>query len=102
MLSISRLHRIGIAVVMLSSLSLFGMAQASPAPRSAALHAQVHALKVTILSTMLAEEGIGEWGFSALVEADGHRILVDTGNRPQTVLQNAKDLGIDLSNLTPG
>jgi hypothetical protein len=35
------------------------------------VHAQVHALKVTILSTMLADQGIGEWGFSALVEADG-------------------------------
>jgi 7,8-dihydropterin-6-yl-methyl-4-(beta-D-ribofuranosyl)aminobenzene 5'-phosphate synthase len=48
---------------------------------------------------MLADQGIGEWGFSALVEADGHRVLVDTGNRPGTVLQNAKELGIDLSNV---
>ena len=40
-------------------------------PPSSAVHAQVHALKVTILSTMLADQGIGEWGFSALVEADG-------------------------------
>jgi len=30
-------------------------------------------LKVTILSTMLADEGIGEWGFAALVEADGRQ-----------------------------
>jgi 7,8-dihydropterin-6-yl-methyl-4-(beta-D-ribofuranosyl)aminobenzene 5'-phosphate synthase len=41
--------------------------------------------------------GIGEWGFSALVEADGRRILVDTGSHPDTVLQNARDLHIDLS-----
>ena len=41
--------------------------------------------------------GIGEWGFSALVEADGHRVLVDTGGAPDTVLRNAKTLGIDLS-----
>jgi 7,8-dihydropterin-6-yl-methyl-4-(beta-D-ribofuranosyl)aminobenzene 5'-phosphate synthase len=58
---------------------------------------QVQRLKVTILSTMLADEGIGEWGFSALVEADGQQILVDTGARPQTVLQNARELNIDLS-----
>jgi 7,8-dihydropterin-6-yl-methyl-4-(beta-D-ribofuranosyl)aminobenzene 5'-phosphate synthase len=43
--------------------------------------------------------GIGEWGFSALVEADGNRILLDTGAHQDTVLQNARDLKIDLSNV---
>ena len=43
--------------------------------------------------------GLGEWGFSALVDADGHRILVDTGGHPETVLQNARDLNIDLSDV---
>ena len=61
---------------------------------------RIKSLKVTVLSTMLAEDGIGEWGFSALVEADGRRILFDTGNRPETVLQNARDLGVDLSTVT--
>ena len=61
---------------------------------------RVKSLKVTVLSTMLADKGIGEWGFSALVEADGHRILFDTGKRPETVLQNARELGIDLSTVT--
>jgi len=58
---------------------------------------RVHSLKITILSTMLADDGIGEWGFAALVEADGNRILYDTGARPGTVLGNAKELKIDLS-----
>jgi len=60
---------------------------------------RIHALKVTILSTMLVGDtiGIGEWGFSALVEADGHEILVDTGARPDTVLQNSRELNVDLS-----
>jgi 7,8-dihydropterin-6-yl-methyl-4-(beta-D-ribofuranosyl)aminobenzene 5'-phosphate synthase len=61
--------------------------------------AQVQSLRITILSTMLADEGIGEWGFAALVEADGHRILVDTGARPNTVVENARALHIDLSNV---
>ncbi len=63
--------------------------------------AQVHALKVTLLSTMLVGDvtGIGEWGFSALVQADGHRVLLDTGAHPDTVLQNAQDLKIDLSDV---
>lgn len=62
---------------------------------------QIRALKVTLLSTMLVAEptGIGEWGFSALVEADGHRILVDTGAHPETVLRNAHDLKVDLSDV---
>jgi 7,8-dihydropterin-6-yl-methyl-4-(beta-D-ribofuranosyl)aminobenzene 5'-phosphate synthase len=61
----------------------------------------VKSLKVTVLSTMLAEQAsIGEWGFSALLEADGRRLLIDTGYRPDTVLQNAADLGIDLSPVT--
>ena len=64
-------------------------------------HQQIHSFKITILSTMLVGDsvGIGEWGFAALVEADGHRILVDTGAHPETVLDNARDLHIDLSNV---
>jgi len=57
----------------------------------------VNQLKVTILSTMLADQGIGEWGFAALVEADGRQLLVDTGARPETVLSNLRGLKIDLS-----
>ena len=63
--------------------------------------APVKALKVTVLSTMLAGDvGIGEWGFAALLEADGRRLLIDTGDRPETVLHNATELGIDLSTVT--
>src|SRR6202163_593531 len=62
---------------------------------------RVKSLKIRVLSTMLtADDGIGEWGFSALVEVDGRRILFDTGARPDTVLINAKELGVDLSNIT--
>lgn len=61
---------------------------------------RVKSLKITVLSTMLADRGVGEWGFAALVEADGHRILFDTGYRPETVLQNARELGVDLSSVT--
>jgi 7,8-dihydropterin-6-yl-methyl-4-(beta-D-ribofuranosyl)aminobenzene 5'-phosphate synthase len=76
-------------------------AQSSPAASAQNAHAQIHTLKVTLLSTMLVGEtaGMGEWGFSALIEADGHRVLLDTGAHPETVLQNARDLHIDLSNV---
>jgi 7,8-dihydropterin-6-yl-methyl-4-(beta-D-ribofuranosyl)aminobenzene 5'-phosphate synthase len=59
--------------------------------------ARVRSLRILVLSTMLADRGLGEWGFAALVEADGRRILFDTGARPDTVLKNAKELGVDLS-----
>lgn len=61
---------------------------------------RVEKLKIQILSTMLADRGVGEWGFAAIVEADGRRILFDTGARPDTVLQNARELRVDLSNVT--
>lgn len=59
----------------------------------------VQSLKIRVLSTMLADAGLGEWGFAALVEADGRRILFDTGARPDTVLQNARELGVDLASI---
>jgi len=62
-----------------------------------AVPAQVTTLKVTVLSTMLAERGLGEWGFAALVEADGQRILFDTGAHTDVVLKNAATLQIGLS-----
>lgn len=69
-----------------------------------ATRAQVTSLKVTVLSTMLVgaggPNGIGEWGFAALVEADGRRILIDTGARPETVLRNVEEMRVDLSNVT--
>ena len=62
-----------------------------------------NAVKVTILSTMLAGDpnrGIGEWGFAALLEVDGRKLLMDTGQRAETVLRNASELGIDLSDVS--
>jgi len=79
----------------------------APAPRATARAAgpaassrRVQSLKITVLSTMLADDGIGEWGFSALVEVDGRRILFDTGDRRDTVLKNAEELKIDLRTIT--
>ena len=62
--------------------------------------ARVSTLRIRLLSTMLATRGIGEWGFCALVETDGKKILFDTGQYPDTVLRNARELGIDLSEVT--
>jgi 7,8-dihydropterin-6-yl-methyl-4-(beta-D-ribofuranosyl)aminobenzene 5'-phosphate synthase len=74
-----------------------GQLSAAPVPHAA--H-RVKSLHITLLSTMLADKGIGEWGFAAVVDADGRRILFDTGNYPETVLRNARELGLDLSTIT--
>jgi 7,8-dihydropterin-6-yl-methyl-4-(beta-D-ribofuranosyl)aminobenzene 5'-phosphate synthase len=65
-------------------------AQAPAAPE------RVSSLTITILSTMLADEGFGEWGFAALVDADGQRILFDTGANEDTVSRNLDRLRISL------
>jgi 7,8-dihydropterin-6-yl-methyl-4-(beta-D-ribofuranosyl)aminobenzene 5'-phosphate synthase len=62
---------------------------------------RVRSLRVEVLSTMLTSDvGIGEWGFSAVVDVDGHRLLFDTGDRPDTVLNNSKELKVDLAGIT--
>lgn len=66
-------------------------------PIAAHAGAIAHKITVTTLSTMLADQGLGEWGYSALVEVDGHKVLFDTGANPDVVLHNAQELGIDLS-----
>ncbi|WP_158514841.1 MBL fold metallo-hydrolase [Gemmatimonas phototrophica] len=57
---------------------------------------KVSQLRITILSTMLADAGIGEWGFAALVEVDGRRMLFDTGAHDDVVARNARELNVAL------
>jgi 7,8-dihydropterin-6-yl-methyl-4-(beta-D-ribofuranosyl)aminobenzene 5'-phosphate synthase len=65
-------------------------------------NSHAHAVKITVLVTNLGGdpyEGDGEWGYSALVEVDGHKILYDTGLSADLVLRNAKALKIELSDV---
>ncbi len=83
------------AVTALVALAGPAVAQSSDPP--------VKTMKVTVLSTMLvgnAREGVGEWGFAAVLEVDGKRWLIDTGARAETVLKNAAELKVDLSTIT--
>jgi len=89
-----RLARFSAIAVALVFASLAG-AQLQPGSH------MVRDLRITVLSTMLADTaGIGEWGFAAVVEADGRRILFDTGARPQTVIANAAELKVNLADIT--
>jgi 7,8-dihydropterin-6-yl-methyl-4-(beta-D-ribofuranosyl)aminobenzene 5'-phosphate synthase len=72
-------------------------------PSAWAQPVQASQVKVTILSTMLvgnANAGVGEWGFAAVLEVDGRRLLIDTGARAETVLKNAQELKVDLATIT--
>jgi 7,8-dihydropterin-6-yl-methyl-4-(beta-D-ribofuranosyl)aminobenzene 5'-phosphate synthase len=83
---------------LLGCLACAALGLGAVAVRADAQPERVKSLRVTILSTMLADGAeLGEWGFSALVEEDGHRILFDTGAHPDLVLTNARVLGIDLA-----
>jgi 7,8-dihydropterin-6-yl-methyl-4-(beta-D-ribofuranosyl)aminobenzene 5'-phosphate synthase len=63
---------------------------------------QVHALKITVLVTNVAGDphaGEGEWGYSALAEVDGHKILYDSGASADMIVKNAAALHVDLSDV---
>ena len=80
------------------ALSLFVAVTVIAADPAPAGRTRVKALKITVLSTMLADgRELGEWGFAALVEVDGRRILFDTGAHTDVVLKNAQTLKVDLT-----
>jgi 7,8-dihydropterin-6-yl-methyl-4-(beta-D-ribofuranosyl)aminobenzene 5'-phosphate synthase len=55
--------------------------------------------QITVLYDAFSEDSAmqKDWGYAALVEYHGKRILFDTGNNPDILAQNAKAKGIDLS-----
>src|SRR4029077_17906672 len=57
--------------------------------------------KVTILYDAFSDskEMTKGWGFSALVEHDGKRILFDSGNNAEIFEHNVKALGVDLTKI---
>ena len=64
----------------------------------AALHAKD---RITILYDAFSDSKdiTKDWGFSALIEHQGKRILFDTGNNAATFEHNVKALGVDLTQL---
>jgi 7,8-dihydropterin-6-yl-methyl-4-(beta-D-ribofuranosyl)aminobenzene 5'-phosphate synthase len=57
--------------------------------------------RVTVLYDAFGKDSLmqKDWGYAALVEYGGKRILFDTGNDPDILRHNAKAKGIDLSRL---
>ena len=100
MMSLDRRQLIGGLALALAAPAQ-GLAADIRAPALAPTMAKVGRLRITVLDTMVAgSSGLdGEWGFAALMEADGRRILYDTGASPDMVLHNVRTLKIDLSDV---
>ena len=77
----------------LSAIALFAASNANPAPQPKA--------QVTILYDAFGKDPAmkKDWGFSALVEVAGKRILFDTGNDREIFMANAKAKGVDFNKL---
>ena len=85
---------------MLLGLLLLAGTSLGPPPRAAgALSPEPH--RVTILYDAFGprRDLTRDWGFAALVEYGGKRILFDTGNNADIFAHNVKALGIDLTRL---
>ena len=75
-----------------------GLAAESPQPAGAS---DAKKAQITILYDAFGKPSAmqKDWGFSALVEYGGKRILFDTGDNPDVLANNAKVKGVDLSKL---
>jgi 7,8-dihydropterin-6-yl-methyl-4-(beta-D-ribofuranosyl)aminobenzene 5'-phosphate synthase len=87
----------------LSVLAAFGSAwilAGSFAMESKAAAAPVLA-RITVLYDAFGKDGTmtKDWGYAALVEISGKRILFDTGDDPGILAKNAKAKGVDLTRL---
>lgn len=90
--------RFAVAAAALVVVTTAALAHVSPSAQTPA-PARVKSVDIKILSTMMADEGFGEWGFAALVTIDGRRILFDTGANEDTVQRNLKAMKLDLADV---
>jgi 7,8-dihydropterin-6-yl-methyl-4-(beta-D-ribofuranosyl)aminobenzene 5'-phosphate synthase len=78
---------------------LAGCASTSSPPRAAS--ADSTKAQITVLYDAFGKASAmqKDWGYAALVEYGGKRILFDTGNNPDILAQNARAKGVDLARL---
>lgn len=73
----------------------------APLSTAEGLHAGDEKAQITVLYDAFGKDPAmqKDWGYAALVEYGGKRILFDTGNNPDVLEQNAKTKHVDLSKL---
>jgi 7,8-dihydropterin-6-yl-methyl-4-(beta-D-ribofuranosyl)aminobenzene 5'-phosphate synthase len=85
--------------VSVPAMLLAGCAATTPPPPGA--RADPSKAQITVLYDAFGKSSAmqKDWGYAALIEYGGKRILFDTGNNSDLLAQNAKAKGIDLSQL---
>jgi 7,8-dihydropterin-6-yl-methyl-4-(beta-D-ribofuranosyl)aminobenzene 5'-phosphate synthase len=83
------------------SLALLACAGSAPQAVTQTTHPDQTKAQITVLYDAFGADAAmqRDWGYAALVEFGGKRILFDTGNNPDVLAHNAKAKGIDLSKL---
>jgi 7,8-dihydropterin-6-yl-methyl-4-(beta-D-ribofuranosyl)aminobenzene 5'-phosphate synthase len=89
-----RVSTISLLLLLLGATNCAAQAHKSPAPVA-------DTAGITILYDAFGKspDMQKDWGFSALIEYQGKRILFDTGDNPDILEHNAKAAGVDLSRL---
>ena len=83
------------------SATLLLVACATTTPAAPATTTDAAKAQITILYDAFGKPSAmqKDWGYAALIEYGGKRILFDSGNNPEILAQNAKAKNIDLSKL---
>jgi 7,8-dihydropterin-6-yl-methyl-4-(beta-D-ribofuranosyl)aminobenzene 5'-phosphate synthase len=85
----------------ISALAFSAWAHAAPQPELQGATVDAMKPRLTVLYDAFgkASDMQKDWGYSALVEAGGKRILFDTGNDPVIFANNVKAKGVDLATI---
>jgi 7,8-dihydropterin-6-yl-methyl-4-(beta-D-ribofuranosyl)aminobenzene 5'-phosphate synthase len=83
--------------IVIASISLLSCA----APPNSAQSAASQQAQITVLYDAFGKDAAmtKDWGYAALVEINGKRILFDTGDNPEILAANIKAKGVDLTRL---
>src|SRR6266404_127764 len=92
---------IGSWVVSWSATLLLVLGCATTTPAAPAATTEAAKAQITIVYDAFGKPSAmqKDWGYAALIEYGGKRILFDSGNNPEILAQNAKAKNIDLSKL---
>src|SRR5215471_5691176 len=92
----SGVWRVPLSSTLLCALGCSIAASPPAAPQSGTTRAQITILYDAFGKTSVLKK---DWGYAALVEYGGKRILFDTGNNPSILRSNTKAMEIDLATL---
>jgi 7,8-dihydropterin-6-yl-methyl-4-(beta-D-ribofuranosyl)aminobenzene 5'-phosphate synthase len=92
----ANLWAVSVCAAVLLLIKCAGPISAAPIADAARPNAQITVLYDAFGKTPTMQK---DWGYAALIEYGGKRILFDTGNNPEILAQNVKASGVDLTKL---